>query len=62
MVSADVKQVGRVSNHQMPFQMEKYLHRAGRTAKAGRQGLAINFVKDNDKALIEHLKSTNTPQ
>ena len=56
----DVDHVGRVINYHMPYQMDNYLHRAGRTARAGRQGLVINFVGERDKVLIEQLKSANT--
>ena len=56
----DVDHVGRVINYHLPYQMDNYLHRAGRTARAGRQGLVINFVGERDKVLIEQLKSANT--
>ena len=56
----DVDHVGRVINYHLPYQMDNYLHRAGRTARAGRQGLVINFVGERDKVLIEQLKSPNT--
>jgi ATP-dependent RNA helicase RhlE len=39
--------------------MENYLHRAGRTASAGRSGLVINFVTGRDKKLIEKLEHLN---
>ena len=56
----DVDHVGRVINYHLPYQMDNYLHRAGRTARAGREGLVINFVGERDKVLIEQLKSANT--
>ena len=34
----DVDHVGRVINYHLPQQMENYLHRVGRTARAGRPG------------------------
>jgi superfamily II DNA/RNA helicase len=48
----DVEHVGRVINYHLPQQMENYLHRAGRTARAGREGLVINFVTERDQGLI----------
>ena len=56
----DVDHVGRVINYHMPYQMDNYLHRAGRTARAGRAGLVINFVGERDKMLIEQLQAANT--
>ena len=49
----DVEHVGRVINYHLPKEMENYLHRVGRTARAGRKGVVINFVTERDRALIE---------
>lgn len=57
----DVDHVGRVINYHLPQQMENYIHRVGRTARAGREGLVINFVTERDEAFVaklEGLKST----
>ena len=51
----DVEHVGRVINYHMPKQMEAYLHRVGRTARAGRDGLVINFVTERDRAFVSKL-------
>ena len=51
----DVEHVGRVINYFMPYQMDNYLHRVGRTARAGREGLVIIFVTENDRPLLEML-------
>ena len=48
----DVEHVGRVINYHLPQQMENYLHRVGRTARAGRPGLVVNFVTERDAPLI----------
>lgn len=45
----DVEHVGRVINYHMPKQMENYLHRVGRTARAGRAGLVVNFITERDE-------------
>jgi superfamily II DNA/RNA helicase len=47
--------VDRVVNFHLPKQMENYLHRAGRTARAGRPGLVINLVTERDSNLIAKL-------
>ena len=51
----DLESVGRVINYHLPQQVENYLHRVGRTARAGRPGLVINFVTERDRALIDQL-------
>jgi superfamily II DNA/RNA helicase len=51
----DVEHVGRVINYHLPQQMENYLHRVGRTARAGRPGLVVNFVTDRDAPLMSKL-------
>lgn len=51
----DVEHVGRVINYHLPQQMENYLHRVGRTARAGRPGLVVDFVTERDAALMSKL-------
>jgi ATP-dependent RNA helicase RhlE len=52
----DVEHVGRVINFHLPQQMDNYLHRAGRTARAGRTGLVVNLVTERDERLISKLE------
>ena len=52
----DVEHVGRVINFHLPQQMDNYLHRAGRTARAGRSGLVVNLVTERDERLISKLE------
>ncbi len=52
----DLEHVGRVINYHLPQQMENYLHRAGRTARAGREGLVINLVTERDLPLISKIE------
>jgi ATP-dependent RNA helicase RhlE len=51
----DIEHVGRVINYHLPQQMENYIHRVGRTARAGRPGLVINFVTERDAAFVSKL-------
>ncbi|MBC7693478.1 MAG: DEAD/DEAH box helicase [Methylotenera sp.] len=51
----DVEHVGRVINYHMPQQMESYIHRVGRTARAGRTGVVINFVTERDHPILSQL-------
>ncbi len=53
----DVEHVGRVINYHLPQQIENYLHRAGRTARAGRPGVVINFVTERDQPLVSQFES-----
>ncbi|MES2963885.1 MAG: DEAD/DEAH box helicase [Bdellovibrionota bacterium] len=53
----DIEHVGRVVNYHMPQQMENYIHRVGRTARAGREGVVINFVTERDLPFVEKLES-----
>lgn len=40
----DVDDVGAVVNHELPTDADTYLHRVGRTGRAGRSGLALSLV------------------
>jgi len=56
----DVENVDRVINYHLPNEMKNYLHRAGRTARAGRKGTVINFVTERDVNLIKRLDSISS--
>lgn len=51
----DIPHVGRVVNVHLPRELESYLHRAGRTARAGREGVVINLVTPRDAPLLARL-------
>lgn len=51
----DFKDVTCVINYHLPEEMDNYLHRVGRTARAGKKGMVINFVTERDKELIDGL-------
>ncbi len=53
----DVDHVGRVMNYHLPQQVENYIHRVGRTARAGRSGVVINFVTERDEGLLAKLST-----
>ncbi|MES3036479.1 MAG: DEAD/DEAH box helicase [Bdellovibrionota bacterium] len=52
----DVPHVEYVVNFDLPFQAEDYLHRIGRTARAGRGGNAITFVTPSDNKMYHKIK------
>lgn len=51
----DLEHVGRVINYHLPQGMDNYIHRVGRTARAGKEGLVINLVTERDRPLIDQL-------
>lgn len=51
----DVEQLGRVINYHLPQQIENYIHRVGRTARAGRKGEVYNFVTERDEGFVSKL-------
>jgi superfamily II DNA/RNA helicase len=53
----DVDHVGRVINYHLPKDINNYIHRVGRTARAGRKGQVINLVTERDAALIKKLET-----
>ncbi|WP_255490148.1 DEAD/DEAH box helicase [Bdellovibrio sp. KM01] len=52
----DVPHVDHVVNFDLPFQAEDFLHRIGRTARAGRNGEAITFVTPSDHRMYNKVK------
>lgn len=52
----DLDYVGRVINYHLPKQMDNYLHRVGRTARAGKEGLVVNLVTERDLELIAQVE------
>ena len=52
----DVPDVGLVVNYQMSNTIEAYIHRIGRTGRAGKQGTAITFLSNDDDEVMYDLK------
>jgi len=49
----DIVGVQTVINFSCPRDVTTYLHRVGRTARAGREGYAVTFVTDDDRSLLK---------
>lgn len=45
----DVKDLDAVFNYELPKQAEVYVHRIGRTARAGKQGIAVSLVEKREE-------------
>jgi superfamily II DNA/RNA helicase len=52
----DIKDVPAVFNFDVPFNSEDYVHRIGRTGRAGASGLAVSFVAPSDARLVSDIE------
>jgi ATP-dependent RNA helicase DeaD len=52
----DVDDVQVVFNYDLPYDVEDYVHRIGRTGRAGREGVAISFVAGRELFQIQHIE------
>ncbi len=52
----DVKGVSHVFNFDVPWQPDDYVHRIGRTGRAGAKGVAITLATRDDAELIERIE------
>lgn len=52
----DIPHVDVVVNYDMPQHSKDYIHRVGRTARAGRAGKAITFVTQYDVELFQRIE------
>ncbi len=48
----DVDRISHVINYDIPYDTEAYIHRIGRTGRAGRQGDAILFVAPRERRML----------
>lgn len=56
----DVDRISHVINYDIPHDTEAYIHRIGRTGRAGRQGDAILFVAPRERRMLNAIeKATN---
>ncbi len=54
----DVDGVTHVINFELPNVPEAYVHRIGRTARAGRSGISITLVADDERRLLKDIERT----
>ncbi len=52
----DVQRISHVLNYDIPYDTEAYVHRIGRTGRAGRSGDAIMFVAPREKRMLQSIE------
>jgi ATP-dependent RNA helicase DeaD len=52
----DIDDISYVINYDMPDDVETYIHRIGRTGRAGREGVAISFVTTEEEHLVKEFE------
>jgi ATP-dependent RNA helicase RhlE len=52
----DVPGVSHVFNYELPNVPDQYVHRIGRTARAGADGMAVSFVADDERAYLKDIE------
>ncbi len=58
----DVERISHVLNYDIPYDTESYVHRIGRTGRAGRSGDAILFVSPREKNMLRAIeRATRQP-
>jgi ATP-dependent RNA helicase DeaD len=52
----DVEQISHVINFDVPYDVEAYVHRIGRTGRAGRTGVATLFVTPKERRMMREIE------
>ncbi|GHV65201.1 RNA helicase [Bacteroidia bacterium] len=52
----DIEDIGMVLNYDVPHDAEDYIHRIGRTARAGADGLAVTFVSEREQGKFQRIE------
>ena len=52
----DVERISHVINYDVPYDTETYIHRIGRTGRAGRKGTAILFLSRREKRMLRSIE------
>ncbi len=56
----DVPTISHVINYGLPMKAEDYVHRIGRTGRAGRNGIAVTFAERRDVPMIRRIEHFTT--
>lgn len=54
----DVQGISHVVNYDLPVEAESYVHRIGRTARAGKEGDAISFCDETERDALKRIERT----
>ncbi|MGV2496439.1 DEAD/DEAH box helicase [Pelagerythrobacter aerophilus] len=54
----DIPGVSHVINYELPNVPEQYVHRIGRTARAGADGIAVAFCAEDERAYLKDIRKT----
>ncbi|AXH08487.1 DEAD/DEAH box helicase [Malaciobacter halophilus] len=54
----DVNDVTHVFNYHLPFDSESYVHRIGRTGRAGKDGMAVSIVTPHEFRMLQKIQKT----
>lgn len=54
----DVERISHVVNYDIPTDVESYVHRIGRTGRAGRTGVAILFASHRERRMLKAIEQT----
>jgi ATP-dependent RNA helicase RhlE len=52
----DIAEVSHVINYELPDDPESYVHRIGRTARAGRSGVALAFCDREERGALRDVE------
>ncbi|MDN3611708.1 DEAD/DEAH box helicase [Vibrio ostreicida] len=52
----DIKQLEQVVNFDLPYKAEDYVHRIGRTGRAGQKGFAVSLMSRDEEYLLEAIE------
>jgi ATP-dependent RNA helicase CshB len=55
----DIEGVSHVINYELPTDLDFYIHRVGRTARAGKSGIALTIYDTSDENALIHLEKMN---
>ncbi|MEG1616510.1 MAG: DEAD/DEAH box helicase [Bacteroidales bacterium] len=52
----DIENLSHVINYEMPLKAENYVHRIGRTGRAGKQGIAISLCDKTERKMLREIE------
>lgn len=56
----DLQDISHIINLDMPIDLNEYIHRVGRTGRAGKKGTALSIITKNEKSYLTKIEKLNT--